>query len=155
MRSPRLGLLCVIALACRAADRPATPTCATRAAELKTLLAQLVEPTAKPTPPWPTGDPATDRRIADARTSLRAALAPRDPAQALPPLMPGVTPGALEHELASCPPALDQLARVGNVAPAERNRTFVAIADRLSACDCHVDLPFVGALFYLSARGPD
>jgi hypothetical protein len=126
-----------------------------RAAELKAFLVQLLDPGAKPKPPWPTGDATTDRRIDEARTAMRAALAPRSPEQRQLPLHEGTTPGLLEHELASCPSALAQLAQVGEVAPAERHHAFAAIADRIAACDCHVDLPFLGALFYLSQRGPD
>jgi hypothetical protein len=156
MRSCRLGVLCLVALAaCRASDPPGSSTCASRAAELKAVLAQWLDPAAKPRPPWPTGEAKTDHRIDDERARLRASLAPRDPARALPPLTPGVTPGALEHELASCQPALDQLSSVGNVDPSERNRAFASIADRIAACDCHVDLPLVTALFYLFLRGPD
>ena len=148
--------MCLIAFAaCRTAEKPAAPTCAMRAAELKAFLVQLIDSSAKPKPPWPTGDVVTDWRIDEARTTMRAALAPRPPAQRQPPLHEGTTPGLLEHEFASCPPALAQLAHVGEVAPAERNHAFAAIADHIAACDCHVDLPFVTALFYLSQRGPD
>jgi len=141
--------------ACRSAEKPAAPTCATKVAELKALLVQLADHNAKPSPPWPTGDAATDRRIDEARATMRAALVPRPADQRQLPLHEGVTPGALEHELAACRPALDQLANAGNVAPAERNGAFAAIADRIGTCDCHVDLPFVSALFYIIYRGPD
>src|SRR5512140_597523 len=93
--------------ACRSAERPAAPACATKTAELKALLVQLVDHNAKPSPPWPTGDAATDRRIDEARATMRAALVPRPADQRQPPLHEGVTPGALEHELAACPSALD------------------------------------------------
>lgn len=152
----RFAWLCLIVFAaCRTTEQPAPPTCAMRTAELKTLLIQLVDSSATPKPPWPTGDVATDRRIAEARTTARAALVPRSPAQRQPPLREGTTPGLLEHELASCPPALAQLASVGEVAPAERHHAFAAIADRIATCDCHADLPFLSALFYISQRGPD
>jgi len=148
--------VCLIALAaCRSAEKPAAPTCATRAAELKALLVQLVDRDAKPGPPWPTGDAATDRRIDEARATARVALVPRPPDQRQPQLREGTTPGALEHELAACRPALDQLAQVGEAAPGDRNGAFAAIADRIDTCHCNVDLPFVSALFYIIQRGPD
>lgn len=152
----RRAWVCLIAFAaCGSAEKPAARACATKAAELKALLIQLVDPNAKPSPPWPTGDAATDRRIDEARATMRTWLVPRPPDQRQLPLHDGVTPGALEHELAACPPALDQLENVGKVAPRERNTAFAAIADRIGTCDCHVDLPFVSALFYIIQRGPD
>src|SRR5258707_1310063 len=71
------------------------------------------------------------------------------------PLSAGVKPGHIEHELAPCPEALAQLKHVGEVSPGESRAAMVAIADRIGACGCTVNLPLVDALFYMFARGPD
>ena len=129
--------------------------CATQTKELKSYLAKVFDPAVQTVPaPWPTGDAARDREIEELRTTTRnllAAPAPTTPTK----LSPGTKPGKLEHALATCKPALDQLARVSESAPDAAAQTMVEIADAISTCQCSVDVPLVTALLYIGQRGPD
>jgi len=142
-----------------AAAPPAGTSCTARAAELKTFLASVVAPTGTPARPWPTGDAAADHRIEEvralARQEIRAAARAADPAARATPLTIGITPGRLEHELATCPPALARFARIGVVPPAERWHAFAEVADGIRECDCTIDLPLTRAMLYILQRGPD
>jgi hypothetical protein len=154
MRAGWLLLALVAAVSCTRESQP-DAECRAQAAELRTWLGRALDRTRPLEPPWPTGDPATDARIEKARAIGRAAMRPRDPDRATRPLSPGVRPGLLEHELAQCPPALAQLARVGQVPPAQSHATFAGIADAIASCGCRVNIPYVKALVYGSFRGLD
>lgn len=132
-----------------------TPSCAARAAELRTYLRAVLDPASTVAAPWPTGDAAFDAELPAMRERVRAQAKPADPAQRQAPLTQGVEPGRLEAELASCPGATAQLEKVGEVAPAQRSETFVGLADVIAACDCKASIPRVKALVYLVFRSPD
>ena len=129
--------------------------CATRVAELRGFLTSVFDPAQHVAAPWPTGDATFDAELPKLREDVRAAATPRDPAQPVKPLTPGVTPGRLDTELASCAPAVDQLKKVADAAPDQRVTTFVGLADAIGRCDCKTDIPRVKALVYLAQRGPD
>jgi hypothetical protein len=139
--------------------KSAAMRCAAAAAELKTFLASVVDPAGTPARPWPTGDAAADHRIEQVRALTRqevsAAASHADPAARATRLTVGTTPGRLEHELATCPPALARFARIGEVPPAERWHAFADVADGVRACDCKLDLPLTRAMLYIMQRGPD
>nr|HEX4316473.1 hypothetical protein [Kofleriaceae bacterium] len=141
------------------AAAPSAARCADEASDLKRYLTAVLDPDAAPKPPWPSGDAATDDRIAAARELARKDQRARDaadPAAKLKPLEPGVKPGLLEEALASCQPALDGLVHSGEVGPADRRAAFAGgIADGLVACGCHADVAYVRALVYINQRGPD
>lgn len=166
--NPRSLVLVLVLVACGGGGsaKPAPPSnivvapvaasCATRAAELETYLADVWDLSAKPAPPWPSGDAATDKRIDEGREKVRKAMAPVDPSQRAVKLSDGIKPGPLEAELAPCQPALESLKGVGLAnTTAEKVHAFTGIADAIGACDCNVNIPFVRAALYVLVRGPD
>src|SRR5690606_31346979 len=112
-------------------------------------LIQVVDPAAKPAPPWPTGDPATDKLLDAARDNLRKvmSLTPDDPA---PPLPEGFRRGPVDETLDGCPQARDAWANVSNVpGPNHLTKAVIAIADGVAACGCRLNIPLIRAAFYL------
>ncbi len=136
---------------------PVDVSCAGRTADLKAFLATAYDLHAvKPAAPWPTGDAETDKAIEAVRERYHRLMVPRDPAAPAPRLEAGVKPGALDIELAKCQPAIDRLSGVGTADDdAQKQAAFAGVADGIAQCDCKVNVPFVRALMYMTARGPD
>jgi hypothetical protein len=135
-------------------NQAAPTSCDTRAADLHTYLASVFDKSAKPAPPWPTGDTSTDKRIDEVRAKMRAAMNP-DTHKASD-LAAGIPPGPLDDELKPCQPAVDSLANVGRAdTDAQKLSAFTGIADAIGTCNCNVNLPFVRASLYLLVRGPE
>jgi hypothetical protein len=137
--------------------KPVEATCSAQAAELKSFVTRVLDKTGpSPSPPWPTGDIATDKEIEDARAAARAAAAPVDPAAPRAQLTQGTKPGKLEHLLDPCPAARAQLDKVGEAPPGQHGAAFEAVADAIADCDCRkLDLPLWRALVFITFRGPD
>lgn len=163
MRAAAVVVL-MVALGCGGTgDKPApiangraATTCSEQMAELKPYLLAVLDPTRPAVAvPYPTGDAARDKVIAELRARQRDQSRPVDPSKRVGALTADVQPGRLERELAPCPAALAQLSRVGEAAPGVARDAMAEIADAIRTCDCNVDVPLVRALFYLRARGPD
>jgi hypothetical protein len=138
------------------ANAGASTTCSAQVADLKSFLLAVYDP-AHPqvAVPWPTGDATRDKRIQDRQAQLREQLKPVDPSKRVEPLTSGVHPSLLEQELAPCPAAGAQIHKVGEAGPGKQLEAMAEIADAIGTCSCNVDVPFIRALFYLGARGPD
>jgi hypothetical protein len=132
-------------------------SCSRRAEELKSYLIQVVDPTARPTPPWATGDPATDKLLAEAREAVREAMSSTlNPGDPMPRLSEGVRRGPVDDMLDGCPQARDAWANAGQVpGPDRMTKAVSAIADGVVACGCRIDIPLLRGAFYLYVRGPD
>ena len=144
----------VVALgACRHAD--GQTACKARVAELKSYLVQVLDPAAKVAPPWPTGEPETDRVVDEARANLRKVMAETSEDKARP-LLPPRTDGPVDVELARCPLARDAWASLPELeGPDRMTRWANAIGDGIAACGCQIDIPLIRSQVYLMTRGPD
>jgi hypothetical protein len=134
-------------------------SCPRRAEELKAYLIQIVDPAATPTPPWVTGNPVTDKLLAEGRDDLRKAMVPWDPAAPMPRLSEGVRRGPVDDTLEGCPPAHHAWTNISRVPGPDRltrmTKAVTAIADGVAACGCRIDIPLIRGAFYLMERGPD
>lgn len=134
---------------------PGEASCNTRAAELKSYLIQVFDPTAKPPPPWPTGDADTDKKLDAARDVLRKALAATSADKATA-LRGHPEPGPVDETLAGCPQARDAWANISSFPePDHLTKAAIAIGDGVAACGCHINIPLIRAALYLMVRGPD
>jgi hypothetical protein len=137
-----------------AAD-PAEASCKQRAADLTSYLIQVFDSNAKPPPPWPTGDAATDHTVDMARDALRKAMTATSADKARP-LRGHPEPGPVDETLAGCPQARDAWAHVSRFPePDHLTKAAVAIGDGVAACSCHINIPLIRAALYLMVRGPD
>jgi hypothetical protein len=133
--------------------RDAAP-CATRAAELRSYVTAIFDSTAKPRPPWPTGNADTDAIVDKARAELRAVTRETSADKARP--LVAATRGPVDDTLAGCPQASDAYASLGSREGSDRFASYaIAIGDGVEACSCHVDIPLVESALYLLVRGPD
>ena len=139
------------------ADHEQAPaeSCKTRSAELASYLAQVVDPNAKPAPPWPIGDAELDKKLTAARDDLRKGMT-KDPAAKAHRLSPGFKRGPVDDTLDGCPQARDAWANISNVeGPDHMTKAMTAIGGGVNACACHVNIPLLRAAMYLAVRGPD
>ena len=131
------------------------PTCSDRAAELKSYLAHVFDPNAKPKPPWPTGDAELDKQLDAKRDDLRKVLAETSADKARP-LAAGFKRGPMDETLDRCPQARDAVAHIADFPePDHMTKAANAIGDGVAACGCNVNIPLIRASFYLMVRGPD
>ncbi len=129
-------------------------SCSARAAELKSYLAQVFDPNAKPKPPWPTGDAELDKQLDAKRDYLRKLMAETSADKARP--LEGFKRGPMDETLDRCPPARDAVAHIADFPePDHMTKAANAIGDGVAACGCNVNIPLIRAGLYLIARGPD
>jgi hypothetical protein len=154
-----VGLLVLVAVVgCdkeKAGGSVISPECKQKASELRAYLTAVFDPAQKPAPPWPTGDAMLDKEFDAARAKVRALMKPVDPAAPMPKLTPGLPERPEAGHFAECPAAAAQFREVAEVAPAERTKSMIAIADAVESCNCKVSIPRIKAALYLGQRGPD
>lgn len=150
-------LLAIAACGGRGGATSSDASCSRRAEELRAYLIQVVDPAARPTPPWVTGDPATDKVLAEGRDAVRKAMSSTpNPADPMPLLSEGVRRGPVDETLEGCPQARDAWMNVSKVPEPDRmTKAVSAIADGVAACGCRLDIPLIRGAFYLYVRGPD
>jgi hypothetical protein len=129
-------------------------SCREQASAMRTFMRDLFED--RPvTAPWATGDAALDQEIELQRVKRRK-FQDLDPSQPAPPLTRESKPGPIDHELAGCTAATEQLAKVGNAEITEEKlAAWVGIADAIETCDCRPRIAYLEPMFYMLVRGPD